>query len=143
MQPSTDDLPGKKPPERGPRRGGGRKPGKQPGAPGAFLAWQEVPDDTIPHFPRGTCECGADLADARDLGVRYSHQVTDLPEARATHRPSLEGYCIRLGSHHRVANPCTSWPDTSHLGDKHHAVVTVHTMCWPRGCLFRLCSGRR
>ena len=32
--PSTDDLPGKKPPERRPRRGGGRRPGKQPGAPG-------------------------------------------------------------------------------------------------------------
>ena len=27
--------------------------------------------------------CGADLSDAADLGVRYSHQVTDLPEARA------------------------------------------------------------
>ena len=27
--------------------------------------------------------CGADLSGAADLGVRYSHQVTDLPEARA------------------------------------------------------------
>ena len=34
-------------------------------------------------FPEGTCACGADLAGAADLGVRYSHQVTDLPEARA------------------------------------------------------------
>ena len=39
MPPSTDDLPGKKPPERGARQGGmRRKPGEQPGAPGAFLA---------------------------------------------------------------------------------------------------------
>jgi len=83
MPPSADDLPGRKPPERRQRRGGGRKPGKQPGAPGAFLAWREVPDDTTGHFPQGSCGCGADLADARDLGVRYSHQVTDLPEARA------------------------------------------------------------
>ena len=83
MPPSADDLPGKKPPERRPRRGGGRKPGKQPGAPGAFLAWREVPDDIIGHFPQGSCGCGADLAGARDRGVRYSHQVTDLPEARA------------------------------------------------------------
>jgi transposase len=83
MPPSSDDLPGRKPPERKARRGGGRKPGKQPGAPGAFLAWREDPDDTIAHFPQGSCECGGDLADAADLGVRYSHQVTDLPEARA------------------------------------------------------------
>ena len=41
MPPSTDDLPGKKPPAGKPRRGPGggkRRPGKQPGAPGAHLA---------------------------------------------------------------------------------------------------------
>jgi transposase len=78
MPPSTDDLPGKKPPERRPRRGGGRKPGKQPGAPGAYLAWREHPDKTEDVFPAASCACGA-----ADRGVRYSHQVTDLPEARA------------------------------------------------------------
>ena len=83
MPPSTDDLPGKKPPERNARRGGGRKPGKQPGAPGAYLAWREHPDETEDVFPEGSCGCGADLAGAADLGVRYSHQVTDLPEAQA------------------------------------------------------------
>jgi transposase len=83
MPPSTDDLPGKKPPERKARGGGGRKPGKQPGAPGAYLAWREQPDKTEDVFPAGSCACGADLAGAADLGVRYSHQVTDLPEARA------------------------------------------------------------
>jgi transposase len=84
MPPSTDDLPGKKPPERRTGQGGmKRKPGKQPGAPGAFLAWNEHPDKTEDVFPGGICPCGADLDDARDLGVRYSHQVTDLPEARA------------------------------------------------------------
>ena len=84
MPPSTDDLPGKMPPER--RTGQGamkRKPGKQPGAPGAFLAWNEHPDKTEDVFAEGICPCGADLAGARDLGVKYSHQVTDLPEARA------------------------------------------------------------
>ena len=83
MPPSTDDLPGRKPPERRARRGGGRKPGKQPGAPGAYLAWSQDPDTIIDHFPQGRCTCGADLSGAADLGVRYSHQVTDLPEARA------------------------------------------------------------
>jgi transposase len=84
MPPSSDDLPGRKPPERKGGRGGARRrPGKQPGAPGAFLAWHEHPDDVVLHFPQGSCECGGDLADAADLGVRYSHQVSDLPEARA------------------------------------------------------------
>jgi transposase len=83
MPPSTDDQPGKKPPQERPRRSGKRKPGKQPGAPGTHLAWNDHPDDTIPHFPEGACACGTDLAGAEDLGVRYSHQVTDLPEARA------------------------------------------------------------
>ena len=83
MPPSMDDQPGKKPPKPKPQRGGRRKPGKQPGAPGSFLAWNDQPDDTIPHFPQGRCGCGADLSGAADLGVRYSHQVTDLPEARA------------------------------------------------------------
>jgi transposase len=83
MPPSTDDLPGRKPPERGPRRGGGRGPGKQTGAPGSYLAWREVPDKTEDLFPEGSCACGADLAAAADLGVRYSHQVMDMPQARA------------------------------------------------------------
>ena len=83
VPPSTDDLPGKKPSERNARRGGGRKPGKQPGAPGEYLAWRERPDETEDVFPEGSCGCGADLAGAADLGVRYSRQVTDLPEAQA------------------------------------------------------------
>ena len=85
MPPSTDDLPGKKPPERKARRSGGgkRRPGKQPGAPGAYLAWNARPGKTEDVFPEGRCECSRGLAGARDLGVAYSHQVTDLPEARA------------------------------------------------------------
>jgi hypothetical protein len=85
MPPSSDDLPGKKPPQRRARGGAGkkRKPGKQPGAPGAYLAWNARPDTTEDVFPEGRCECGSGLASARDLGVADSHQVTDLPEARA------------------------------------------------------------
>ncbi len=65
------------------RGGGKRKPGKQRGAPGAHLEWNEYPADKAPCFPEGACGCGASLEDARDLGVRYSHQVTDLPGAKA------------------------------------------------------------
>ena len=83
MAPSGDDQPGKKPPRPEPGGGGKRKPGKQRGAPGAYLEWNENPDDMVSCFPEGTCGCGASLDDARDLGVKYSHQVTDLPEAKA------------------------------------------------------------
>ena len=47
MPPSSDDQPGKKPPERTGRRGGGRKPGKQPGA---HLAWREDPNERVDHY---------------------------------------------------------------------------------------------
>jgi len=83
MPPSADDQPGKKPPAPKERQHKGRRPGKQPGAPGAHLAWNDDPDGTVPVFPQGACPCGEDLSGARDLGARYSHQVIDLPEARA------------------------------------------------------------
>jgi len=82
MPPSSDDLPGRKAP---PRRGGsGGKRGKRLGAPGSGLAWREVPDDTIAHYPSGVCGCGADLADAADEGVARSHQVHEVPLTSAT-----------------------------------------------------------
>jgi transposase len=84
MPPSADDLPGRTPPQRKFSHGDGkRKPGKQPGAPGSHLAWSEHPDDTVPHFPRGMCECGADLTGAADLGVTASHQRVEIPLACA------------------------------------------------------------
>ncbi len=83
MPPSADDQPGKKPPAPKQRRQQGRRPGKQKGAPGAYLAWNDHPDQTIPHFPDGACPCGAGLSAAADRGVRYSHQVTDLPGVKA------------------------------------------------------------
>jgi transposase len=84
MPPSADDLPGRTPPKRKRAGGGGkRKPGKQPGAPGSHLAWSERPDDTVPHFPQGACECGAALAGAADLGVVASHQQVEIPLASA------------------------------------------------------------
>ena len=97
MPPSADDLPWKKPPQATTRRDGKRKPGKQPGAPGAYLAWSDHPDTTQDVFPDGTCACGQDLAGAADLGVRYSHQVTDLPDARAR---------TTQYDRHEVACPC-------------------------------------
>ena len=86
MSPSSDDLPGRTPPDPKPKRerGGTKKQGKQPGAPGAHLAWSESPDDTRPLFPSGECDCGRDLDEAFDLGVASSHQVVDTPAATAS-----------------------------------------------------------
>ena len=64
--------------------GKGRNPGKQPGSPGSHLAWSENPGRTVPHFPRGACACGADLAGAADLGVASSRQEIEIPELAAT-----------------------------------------------------------
>ena len=46
------------------------------------MTW-EVPDRTRDHYPEGACSCGADLADAADLGVARSFQQEEVPAAAA------------------------------------------------------------
>ena len=46
------------------------------------MTW-EVPDRTEDHYPEGACSCGADLADAADLGVARSYQQEEIPAAAA------------------------------------------------------------
>ena len=85
MPPSSDDLPGRKPPRkqrRAAERAEKKKRGKQPGSPGASMTW-EVPDWTEDHFPVGSCSCGRDLADAADLGFARSFQQEEIPAAPA------------------------------------------------------------
>ncbi len=107
MAPSADDLPGRKPPEPKPKRSGGRKPGGQPGSPGSHLAWSDQPDDTVPHFPEGSCACGADLAAAADLGVAASHQQVGIPLAAAQviQHDLHEVACSGCGRVHRGGRP--------------------------------------
>ena len=89
MPPSSDDLPGRRPPTRKERRAAGRaeeeEPGKQPGVPGAAMRWRKA-EEVVDHFPQGDCECGADLADAADLGVARSCQQEDIPEPQLSRR---------------------------------------------------------
>ena len=84
--PSRDDDPGRTPPQDNRRRGGGptRSKGKQPGAPGANLAWTDTPDERTDRFPQGRCECGDDLAGARDLGVIDCYQQHEIPQVSVT-----------------------------------------------------------
>ncbi|PRY19085.1 IS66 family transposase [Pseudosporangium ferrugineum] len=79
LPPSRDDDVGRTPPK--PRAAGGakRSRGKQPGAPGSNLAWREAPDDHRDRFPQGRCECGADMAAGRDLGVVDRYQQHEIP----------------------------------------------------------------
>jgi transposase len=84
MPPSSDDLPGRRPPRKQRRAAerAGKTRGKQPGSPGASMTW-EVPDRTEDHYPGGSCSCGRDLADAADLGVSRSFQQEEVPAAAA------------------------------------------------------------
>ena len=91
---------------RGKPQRGRRNPGKQPGAPGSYLAWSQDPDRAVPHFPRGACGCGADLAGAVDLGVAASHQEVEIPEMAATViQHDLHAVACSCGRVHRAAAP--------------------------------------
>ncbi len=107
MAPSADDLPGRTPPPAKPKRGkGGRRPGGQPGAPGSHLAWSGSPDERVPHFPAGTCACGADLGPAADPGVAASHQIAGIPLETATvTQHDLHEVACRCGRVHRALAP--------------------------------------
>src|SRR3954463_7305982 len=84
--PSKDDDPGKPaPPDK--QRGRGapkRSRGKQPGAPGTHLAWTDTPNAQQDRFPEGRCDCGDDLAGARDLGVVDRYQQHEIPQVAVT-----------------------------------------------------------
>jgi transposase len=85
--PSKDDDLGKPaPPEKNKRDKDGpkRSRGKQSGAPGSHLAWTDRPDDHCDRFPEGRCDCGNDLAGARDLGVVDRYQQHEIPQVSVT-----------------------------------------------------------
>ena len=108
MPPSSDDLPGRKPPRkqrRAAERAEKKKRGKQPGSPGASMTW-EVPDRTEDHHPGGACSCGRDLADAADLGVARSYQQEEIPVAAAERvQHDLHESRCACGRVHAAARP--------------------------------------
>ena len=98
--PSRDGDLGKPGPPEKKRRGRGgpmRQRGKQPGAPGSHLAFIDDPDERCDRFPTGRCGCGADLADAADLGVVDSYQQHEIPQVRVR---------VTQYDQHRVACRC-------------------------------------
>lgn len=81
---SKDGGVGGKTPSRKERRASGRSKGRQPGAPGGALRTREDVDAVVARFPEGACGCGADLADAADLGVVDRYQQHEIPLVTVT-----------------------------------------------------------
>ena len=106
--PSKDDDAGRTPPPAKKRRGIGpaRSRGKQRGAAGSNLAWTDDPDDRRDRFPEGTCECGADLVGAVDLGVvdRYQQHEIPLVTVKLTQYDQHAARC-GCGKVHTAARP--------------------------------------
>ena len=69
------------------------------------MTWTE-PDVTRDWFPEGTCECGADLDGAADLGVARSCQQKEVPEPEAvTVQHDLHETRCQCGKTHVAARP--------------------------------------
>jgi hypothetical protein len=69
------------------------------------MAWAQ-PDEVIDHHPAGSCECGADLAGAADLGVARSFQQLEVPlvTARRVQHDLYQARC-GCGPVHVAARP--------------------------------------
>ena len=108
MPPSSDDLPGRKPPRkqrRAAERAEKKKRGKQPGSPGASMTW-EVPDRTEDHHPEGACACGRDLAAPLTWGLpgRISRRRSRPRPAERVQHDLHESRCA-CGRAHVAARP--------------------------------------
>jgi transposase len=77
-RPPSSDSPFVKPAPKSLRRKSGRKPGGQPGHPGSTLALVDDPNKRMRHEPGPCGGCGANLANAAEVGVER-RQVFDLP----------------------------------------------------------------
>jgi transposase len=93
-RPPSSDSPFVKPAPRSLRRGSGRKPGGQSGHSGSTLAQVADPNETLRHEPGPCGGCGADLAEAPEVGVER-RQVFDLPPMR-----------VRVTEHRLIARRC-------------------------------------
>ncbi len=93
-RPPSSDSPFTKPAPKSLRRRSGRKPGGQPGHPGSTLALVDDPNKRRRHEPGPCTGCGADLADAPEVGVER-RQVFDLPPMR-----------LQVTEHQLIARRC-------------------------------------
>jgi len=94
-RPPSSDSPFAKPAARSLRGRSGRKPGGQSGHPGSTLALVEDPNRRQRHEPGPCSGCGADLADAPEVGMDR-RQVFDLPPLR-----------VQVTEHQLIARRCS------------------------------------
>ena len=100
-KPPSSDSPFAKPAPKSLRRKSGRKPGGQPGHPGSTLALVADPNERMRHEPGPCTGCGADLADAPEVGVER-RQVFDLPPMTVrVDRAPADRPPLRVRDHHR------------------------------------------
>ena len=87
----------------------------------------------MPHFPRGACACGADLAAAIDLGVAASHQQVEIPEMAAqVIQHDLHAVGCACGRVHRAAAPAgAGMPGTVTHGISVQAWCVYPAAIWP------------
>jgi transposase len=93
-KPPSSDSPFAKAAPKSLRRKSGRKPGGQPGHRGATLALVDKPDERLRHEPGPCIGCGADLANAPEVGMER-RQVFDLPPMT-----------VRVTEHQLIARRC-------------------------------------
>ena len=100
-RPPSSDSPFVKPAPKSLRRQSGRKPGGQPGHPGSTLALVDDPNLRVRHEPGPCGGCGANLANAAEVGVER-RQVFDLPPIT-----------VRVTEHQLIARRCACGATTS------------------------------
>jgi transposase len=93
-KPPSSDSPFTKPAPKSLRRKSGRKPGGQSGHPGSTLALVDDPNERKRHEPGPCAGCGANLADAPEVGMER-RQVFELPPVT-----------VRVTEHQLIARRC-------------------------------------
>jgi transposase len=93
-KPPSSDSPFVKPAPKSLRGKSGKKSGGQPGHPGSTLALVDDPNERLRHEPGPCTGCGADLANAPEVGVER-RQVFDLPPMT-----------VRVTEHQLIARRC-------------------------------------
>jgi transposase len=116
-KPPSSDSPFTKPAPKSLRRKSGRKPGGQPGHPGSTLALVDNPTTRQRHEPGPCLGCGADLADAPEVGMER-RQVFDLPPVT-----------VQVTEHQLIARRCRCGTTTCGTAPD---VVTAPTQYGPR-----------
>ncbi|HUU95172.1 MAG TPA: IS66 family transposase [Phycisphaerae bacterium] len=93
-KPPSSDSPFTKPAPKSLRSKSGRKPGGQPGHPGSTLGLVDDPKERLRHEPGPCAGCGADLAQAPEVGMER-RQVFDLPPMK-----------VEVTEHQLIARRC-------------------------------------